>query len=116
MLGWFQAMMPKEQRFFDLRWVHFFSGHIDHVRNASDDFESGAATREQIVGNENTVAQFFFVRLGKITVAYGRASDADLTRLCAGIDHFKSDILHRGADETFDLVLCLAIVTNPAAF
>src|SRR4029077_19587020 len=55
------------------------------------------------------------VNVGKVTIAYVRASDPDLTRLRTWLDHLKIDIFHRRPDETFDLVFRLMVVANSAA-
>jgi len=45
-----------EQAFFNLGRVHFFSGDIDQVGDAPNNFETETVTREQIVRNENAIA------------------------------------------------------------
>src|SRR5205807_6651647 len=45
-----------EQMCFYFRRIHFFSGHINYVRNATDNFKAGAAAGEQIVGDKTAAA------------------------------------------------------------
>src|SRR5215471_19332420 len=44
-----------QQLRFNFRRVHLFPCDINRIRNSTDDFESGISSREQIVGNENSV-------------------------------------------------------------
>src|SRR2546430_1793376 len=68
-----------QQHFLNLGRVHFFTRDVDHVRNAPYDLQTVAFAREQVVGNENPVAQFLRISFRKITVAGGSASNANLT-------------------------------------
>ena len=41
---------------FYLRWIHFFPGDVDYVRNSAHDLERGIVSREQIVRLNNLVS------------------------------------------------------------
>src|SRR4029453_5197693 len=101
---------------FYFRRIHFVSGDVDYVRDPAHDLQRGIVSREEIVGNKNTIAKLLLVRVGKIAVTHCFAKNADLPRGLGWIDKLNFDTLHRLAHNTVLERCAVAIVANPAAF
>ena len=65
-----------EQFGLHFRWVHLFSGHVNHIGDAADDTETVTASVHEVVRRKKTAVEFLGVRLGKIAVTCRRALDA----------------------------------------
>src|SRR4029077_2879285 len=105
-----------QQMRFHFRGVHLFTCDVDYVRDPTDDFESGTVTRQQIVGNKNSIAEFFFVWLWEIAITYSSAAHVNLARRSLWSYEVKGGGGHRFANEPFVRVCRFAVVPNSATF